>query len=273
MEKIQSAIAKARAARATKPGVAAGRRQTHREAAPVAATEEAWAELPVFEPTAKQLRKGRIVALAKGREATEFDKLRTRMLQQMQARGWKRVAITSPAPASGKSTITLNLGFSLSRQSSMRTVICEMDLRRPSLARILGIPAPQDFARVIDGSDPFSRHAIRPRENLAIGAARGFVDRSAELLQGPQMSGVLDDIEAEYDPDIMLFDMPPLQVSDDTMGFVDKVDCVLIIAAAEKTTIKDIDIAEREVAARSNVLGIVLNKCRYMGPEQSYDYY
>ena len=83
-----------------------------------------------------------------------------------------------------------------------------------------------------------------------------------------------DRIEAEYDPSIFLFDMPPMFVSDDAMAVMGQMDCVLIIAAAESTKIKEIDRCERELAAQTNVLGVVLNKCRYMeGEGYGYDYY
>ena len=68
----------------------------------------------------------------------------------------------------------------------------------------------------------------------------------------------------------MIFDMPPMLVSDDAMAFMGQVDCVLIVAAAETTTINEIDRCERELAAQTNVLGVVLNKCRYL--ERSYGY-
>ena len=71
----------------------------------------------------------------------------------------------------------------------------------------------------------------------------------------------------------MLFDLPPMLVSDDTMAFVGHVDAVLLIAAAEATTIKEVDSCERELASQTNVMGVVLNKCRYMGPEYGYSYY
>ena len=71
----------------------------------------------------------------------------------------------------------------------------------------------------------------------------------------------------------MLFDMPPFQVSDDVMAFADKVDCVMIIAAAERTKMSELDACERELAGVTNVLGVVLNKCRYEVEDNSFDYY
>jgi Mrp family chromosome partitioning ATPase len=272
MEKIQSAISKARAARQnqTWPGrIGAG--------APKAAgksdVDTAWDALPILEPSLDRLRAQRVVTLDKGREGAYFDKLRTRMLHHMQTNGWRRVAITSPGAASGKSTTVLNLGFSLARQLTSRVVMCEMDLRKPSLRRILQLQTERNFTEVVRGNGSFAEHGVRLRPNLALGMARNFVEQSAELLQNPDLRHRLDEIEAQYDPTMMIFDMPPFQVSDDMMAFADKVDCVLIVAAAERTKIEELDACEREIASVTNVLGVVLNKCRYEGPESKYEYY
>lgn len=280
MEKIQTAIAKARAQRAEKSGLPARANVAQGTvSAPVTTpsssrgTDAAWEALTSADLSLKRLRAQRIVTLDRNREAAEFDKLRTRMLQQMQVNNWRRVAITSPGPASGKSTIVLNLGFSLSRQTRSRTMICEMDLRKPSLRRITGLETDHDIVEVINGNAPFAEQGLRFRPNLAVGVARAPVTASAELLQDPKLGVTLDQIEATYDPTVMMFDMPPFQVSDDMMAFADKVDCVMIVAAAEKTKMPELDICEREISNVTNVLGIVLNKCRYTSPESSYEYY
>ena len=277
MEKIQSAIAKARATRATRSPAETPatlrRAEKRQDPATPSRADAAWEALPAFDADPGKLRANRIVTLSQGREATEFDKLRTRLLQQMQAKGWRRLAITSPGPSSGKSTISLNLGYSLARQDTLRTIVCEMDLRRPSLGRLIGLPEKKNFSKVLDGTDPFERHAVRLRHNLAVGIADGFVQQSAELLQSPAIGGVLNEIQRVYDPNLIVFDMPPFEVSDDAIAFADKVDCILIVAAAEMTSVAQIDLCEREFATRTNVLGIVLNKCRYTGADQSYDYY
>lgn len=271
MEKIQSAIAKARAERKTR-APASSFAFRHRE---YEGNEQdaAWNHLPLIEPSARRLRSQRIVTLDRGSEAAGFDKLRTRMLQQMQANDWRRVAITSPGPSSGKSTIALNLAYSLSRQMRSRIILAEMDMRKPSFKKVLQLKTDRDFGEVVQGKAEFVDEGVRVRSNLALGSLRGPVQGSAELLQSAQLAETLDQIEAEYDPTIMMFDMPPLQVSDDMMAFGDKVDCVLIIAAAEQTKIDELDICERELANVTNVLGVVLNKCRYDSLGGSYNYY
>ena len=79
-------------------------------------------------------------------------------------------------------------------------------------------------------------------------------------------------IEEAYQPDLVLFDLPPLLSSDDTLGFISNIDCALIVAMAERTTAQNIDLCESELAAHSNVAGIVLNRCRYASGQYGYGY-
>ena len=276
MEKIQSAIAKARAERngpVPEPAVRRAPSPQLEDISAQAGVGAAWQALAPFSPDPVRLRDNRIVAFAGGHEAVAFDVMRTKLLQQARANGWRRIAITSPSPGCGKSTIALNLAFSLARQPELRTVLAELDLRRPSLASVLGIKGRKSFAEVIEGRADFADVALRCGDGLAVAVNAGPVRNPAELLHGSAVAAALATIENDYAPDLMLFDLPPMLVSDDTMAFVGHVDAVLLIAAAEATTIKEVDSCERELASQTNVMGVVLNKCRYMGPEYGYSYY
>lgn len=285
MEKIQAAIAKARA---TRTGSVPGPDRTPegpmppappapaRRPAPSAAGADhhadRWAALPGFQPEPALLARNHIVTLTGGHAAMGFDMMRTRLIQQLQANGWRRVAITSPGAGCGKSTISLNLGFSLARQPELRTLVAEVDLRRPSLARMLGLRGQHSFAQVLAGRAPLADHALRHGDNLAIASNHTASRNPAELLHSSTVGPALDAIEADYAPDIMIFDMPPMLASDDTMAFMPHVDCVLLIAAAGTTTIAEIDSCERELAAQTNVMGVVLNKSRHAGTNYGYPY-
>lgn len=238
------------------------------------AVESAWSQLTEITPDRTRMQNSRIVTYAgKQQEATAFNVLRTKMLQQMRQNGWRRVAITSPTASCGKSTVSLNLAFSLGRQSDLRTILAEADLRRPSLARVLGLKPRQSFARVLEGTGSFAQNAVRYRDNLAFATNDTAWQHPAELFHSRKVGPILADIEATYRPDVMLFDLLPMLVSDDVMAFVPHVDCVILVAAAETTTVKEIDACERELASQTQVMGIVLNKCRYLGKEYGYSYY
>lgn len=283
MEKIQAAIAKARAARpdadfdkAPEQAVAGAGGSPHNDSShggPEARLTAAWAALPLFAPDPGLLERNHIVTGRGSRGSMEFDMMRTKLLQQIREKNWRRVAITSPGAGNGKSTIALNLGFSLARLPEIRTLVAEVDLRRPSLARMLGLQDRHDFASVLAGKASLADNAIRCGENLAVSTNYGPHRNPAELLYSSTTGPSLKEIEEAYAPDVILFDTSPMLVSDDTIAFMGQVDCALLVAAAGITTVSEIDKCERELAAQTNVLGVVLNKCRDMGPDYGYGYY
>lgn len=278
MEKIQAAIERARAERAELGAAAArqpaapGTASPGIAEAPAPGPEAAWAALQPFTADPARMAAHRIVSFQGGRGAVTFDVMRTKVLQQMRANNWRRLAITSPTQGCGKSTIALNLGFSLARQPDIRTIVAELDLRRPSLSEMLGVSGKASLSQVLEGQADFADVALCHGGNLALATNQRPVRNPAELLHSAGVPAALAAIEAKYQPDILLFDMPPMLVSDDAMAFVGQVDAVLLIGGAEATTIKEIDTCERELATQTNVMGVVLNKCRYMGQEYGYGY-
>ena len=272
MERLQVALEKARAARGSAPrrppksGGPAGPRQPNRQS-------ETWEKLPKVELNPGKLLRNRVVAASGGWDATTFDVLRTKMLHQMRTHDWKRVAITSPGGACGKTTIAVNLAISLARQRELSIVVLDLDLRRPAMARILGVKGERSCWEVIAGDVRFQDQAIRTDENVAISLNHTAGRSPAELLSSPRASQVIDEIEALYRPDVMLFDMPPMLVNDDNLAFMRNVDCAMLVAGAESTTTAQVDVCERDLAEQTSVMGVVLNKCRYVDNDHSYDYY
>jgi Mrp family chromosome partitioning ATPase len=274
MERIQSAIQKARIAREGKVPEAPARATDVSQPgpAPLPARDVAWATLDVYHPNAAHLERSRITTLEPSQMATPFDVMRTRLLKQMRANSWRRLAITSPGPGCGKTMTCLNLAFSLARQPDIRVMVIEVDLRRPSMAKTLGLKAPHAFAEVMAGKASASDNLVRYGMNLAFGTNHSSVRNSAELLQSGAIVEVLADLEKTYAPDLLIFDMPPMQTGDDAIAFLEKADCALLVAAAGATTVAQVDHCERDIAAHTNVMGVVLNKCRYLDKDQSYGY-
>lgn len=235
--------------------------------------KENWRTLPEFSPRPALMIRHRILGYAGGREAGAIDMMRTKILQEMRRNGWRRMAVTSPNAGCGKTTTCLNLAFSLARQPNQRTILADLDMRRPGLAQMLGLKTPQSIASVIAGHDTSADHLQRYGMNLAFGTNSTPVRNPAELLQGAEIGPALARIEIDYDPTVVIFDLPPMMMCDDMIAFAPHVDCVLLLAAAESTTMDDLDRCERELSGVSNVLGVVLNKCRYNDPSYGYGYY
>lgn len=281
MERLEAAMAKARAARRQiKPSIEAAAGGVALDASAGTAAKhgtEDWASLPAIDITPGLARRMRLNAILGTEFSTPFDILRSRVARQMQEGGWTRLAVTSPTMQCGKSTIALNLALSLARYGQLRILLLDFDLRRPSMARMLDIngqAAP--ITGLLRPQGTLAGHAVRYGSNLAICLNSTPVHHSAELLQGEATAAALDRIETDWQPDIMIFDTPPMRGCDDNLGFFSQIDCALIVASAGHSTLAQIDRCEQEVANLTNVLGTVLNKCRYpdktTGFDQSYYY-
>lgn len=273
MERIRDAIQKARQARdgsfdeLVPPSIA-----SHSARRDKSSTDLIWQSMPEFVPDPNYLRRNRVITFAcEDPTHTVFDIMRTKILSSMKQNGWRSLAITSPSPHCGKTMIASNLAFSFARQKELRTVLIDVDLRRPQLAKTLGLQAGPSVASFLSGTEDSTSQFVRFQNNLAIGASHRPKTQSAEILAGSQTRKSLDSLFDALQPDVVIYDLPPLRASDDTLAFLPNADCSLLIVEAEKTAIQDVDEIEQELASKSNLLGVVLNKCRF--ETENYGYY
>ena len=273
MERLQAAIEKARERRLSetpKPGPSL-------EKEPVTARPEpvltgAWEQLPMLKTSERKLTRMRVFTAQKSREAVYFDKLRTKIMQQCRDNDWKRVLITSPTAGCGKSTTAANIAASFSRQRDRRLIVHEMDMRRPSMARMFGHTSQANFSSVLEGSAAYEDVGLRFAENVVLSMNQGPHATPSKLILQDTTPRILDEIDERYKPDLTVIDSPPLLAADDALALLKMVDCALIIVAAEQTTSKEVDSCEKEIAELTNVLGIVLNKCNYLDEDYGYGY-
>ncbi|MFD1330330.1 CpsD/CapB family tyrosine-protein kinase [Mycoplana ramosa] len=226
--------------------------------------EMTWDSLPPLTVNPELAEHNRIVTVNRSNPAySAFDMLRTRLLQCLRQNGWTSVAITSPRASCGKSVVALNLAFSLANQADCRTVLMDLDLKQPGLGRLLGLKKPSAMEDFLNGTCELHEVLHRYGDNLAIGINSRPVKFSAELLQSLNAAKALRDMRKRMTPDVILFDLPPMLPSDDVTAFLPNVDCAILVVAADQSTLDELDVCERELSERSNVAGVVLNRCRY----------
>lgn len=228
---------------------------------------ELWGSLDTFAVDAKLFERNRIITAARKDLAhTAFDVLRTRLLQGLRRKGWKRVAITSPSKDCGKTFSAANLAISLSRQDDCRTILLDFDMRRPSLAKVFGAGktgnlgdmlrgkvAPEDHLRCV-GDNPFDIG-----RNLAVGFNDKVEPYASELLGDKLTAEVLDDMEADFNADVILFDMPPALYHDDVIAARSLFDGVLLVVGGGITKANEVKDVERRLGADTPLLGSLLN--------------
>ena len=265
MEKLQAALEKARMKRGDGSFAISGdtARSPDQKTRQPTRRDEQWTALKQMELSAKALEKHRVVTKEAGTAAAPFDILRTKILVQMRQNGWRRLAITSPMPQSGKTTTACNLALGLGRQSELRTLLLDLDLRSPSMSDYFSYKPEHNVGDVLTGRVPFAEQALRIGDNVAVSMSHGSESDPAKLLLSQETASRLDEIEATYNPDIMICDLPSVLVNDDTRAFLKNVDCALIVIRANQTRYGQFDTCEREIAEQTNVLGTVLNACSH----------
>jgi protein-tyrosine kinase len=231
----------------------------------------AWEELPRLKLDPTTIARNRIVTANRSHTAhVAFDMMRTKLLQSLRQNNWTSVAITSPTPGCGKTFTALNLAFSLANQQDCRTVLLDLDMKRPQIGRTLGIKNAGSMERFLRGEAEVKDLFMRHGDNLAIAPNSHPAQFSAELLQSAVSATALQVMRQKTNPDIILFDLPPMLSTDDVLAFLPNVDCVILVAAAEHTTLSEVDVCEQSLAEKSNVLGVVLNKCQFSPEKYGY---
>ncbi|HTJ59356.1 MAG TPA: CpsD/CapB family tyrosine-protein kinase [Devosiaceae bacterium] len=232
----------------------------------------AWATMAPLKLETRRLTRNRIVTAERADPAyLAFDMMRTKVLRSAHDGKWNTLAITSPTRGCGKSTVALNLAVSIARQPDLRVLLIDLDLRRPRLAQMLGHNPEFTMQQFLKGECRIEEFFVRIGDNLALGAGASSVAYPAELLQDSRTAWSLKRLRQLLRPDIVIYDLPPMLVSDDFVGFLPNVDLAMLVVAAEASTIAEIDVCERTLTEESKLLGVVLNKCRYKA--EQYDNY
>lgn len=208
-----------------------------------------------------RLRTQRIVAFD-SREPTcpSYDILRTRVAQVMTEHGWRTVAITSPNPQAGKTTIAINLALSLARLHESKTVLVDFDLRNPNISNYLGIKHNYNISDLINQKINLSDIAVKSDiGGLFIISNRDSLSETSELIGSRLASQFIEKLKSDFSDAFFVFDLPPMLVTDDALSLLPYMDSVLLVAAIHETRMADLQESEHKLE-NANYLGVVLNK-------------
>jgi capsular exopolysaccharide synthesis family protein len=216
----------------------------------------------------------RIVAFdAAEARSTHFDMLRTQVLQRMDAASCQTVAVTSPRSGCGKTVTAVNLALSVARQSEQSVLLVDLDMRKPQVARYLGLQPAAGVHDVVSGKCKLSEAILVPDlcgHRLAVLASPNPIASPTEHLVSSAMKTTVARLKKDLGRRIIVFDLPPMLSSDDFLAFLPQVDCALLVASAGESTMHDIAECERLIDPEK-FLGCVLNKVA--DTEDAYAYY
>ena len=274
VERLKAAIEKARQEREARGGASQELPATPTAGVPSRRDHPSWEALAEFSVDPARLERERVVSFNRDRAHVPFDLLRTRVMAVCRDRGWTRIGISSPSKSCGKSVVSTNLAFSVARQHEARAMLVDLDLRAPRIAHILGLDEGPWVADFLKGNVPVEKAFRRYGTNLAVCANGRPEPNAAELMHSAATVRALGQARQHLEPDLIIYDLPPMLVVDDTVGFLPNLDAILLVVAAGLTRARQITECEQLIGENTAFLGVVLNKAEDAPlDDQTYEYY
>ncbi len=271
MERIQTALDKAREHRIKSVN---GLQTPHQKkiSSEILAEDITYTETKILKVSSETLTKNRVILANDGESISNAFKIfRTKVLHRMQALGTNTIAITSPTPACGKSLTAINLAANIASDVNYSVLLVDLDLKRPSLHRYFGYDSEPGIAEYLLDEVPLSELLINPGIDRLVVLTAGSkkYPHTSELLSTPRMVALFSEMKKRYANRIIIFDLPPLLVTDDAMVCLPHADASLLVVEDGGTTPDEV-IRSIELMEDTELLGTILNKS---SDQQMLDYY
>jgi protein-tyrosine kinase len=193
--------------------------------------------------------------------ASAFRMLRTQVLQRMDDRGWRSIAILSPNANDGKTTTAINLAVNLAYDNRHTVLLVDYDLRHPAIAANLDMTPEFGLDDVLNGGAKIEQCLYHPAgfDRLVVLPTRAALENSSEALSGMRGRDLVSDLRERYPERIVIFDLPPLLGADDALAFLPLIECGLMVVSERMTRREDL-LRSMELTGRTPILGTVLNR-------------
>jgi Mrp family chromosome partitioning ATPase len=269
MSLIESAIAKARkvvhgSAVRTSPGAqnsAMPRRIPAERRVGGADSPKPVRQYPLCATDAVRMEENRILPQISDRAALRAYKImRTRLLQRLAQNNWQSLAVTGTDTGQGKTLTAINLAIALAQDPNTSVILVDLDLQRPMIGTYMGMTFQHGLGEYLTGEAELDQIIYSPGiERLAVIPNSISFEHSSERLSGPRMLELESFIQAESPQRIVIYDMPPLLLSDDVLTFAPQVDGILLVVSEGFTTRNALK-KSKEILAEMNLIGVVLNR-------------
>ena len=170
----------------------------------------------------------------------------------------KTIVVTSSLVGEGKSTVVVNLAYSLS-QDGARVLVIDCDLRKPSIHENFLLANEKGLTDVLFGKSDLKGVTKKIEDSLFLITAGTILPNPAEILGSKEMENLIKELKINFD--YIIIDTPPILPVSDTLLLASKADATLIVVKARKTKEKMVkESYERLIEAKANVIGTVLNE-------------
>jgi len=222
-------------------------------------------------PTLDELRPlDPAIVVDDGPQLEKCRQLALRVRKELDLRGARSIAVTSGMRDEGKTTVICNLGIALASLSRGRRVaLVDFDLRKPSIAEVLGLKDGCGIEQVLHGKKSLDAARVSVgRPQIDIYPAYEAQRAAHELFVLPRYAETVQLLTNNYD--VVLVDTPPTLLVPDTTLILSQVTACLPIARVGRTRARAFR-QMLELLPRKQILGELMNGGRL--PRFGNDHY
>ena len=171
--------------------------------------------------------------------------------------GGKKIGITSSVPQEGKSTISINLAYSLA-DAGNKVLLIDGDMRRGSIAKKLGKKSTPGLSNYLAGDKSSVVHTNVLIDGLDVIVRGDTPPNPSELLGSEKMEKTFETLAEKYD--YIIVDLPPVNSVADPLIISTYLDGVIIVLRHEHTRSDSVrEMIHRLKFARTHIFGFVYN--------------
>ena len=201
-----------------------------------------------------------------------YRNIRTSILLSFSERPPKKIAISSPNPAEGKTTTVINTGIALS-QTGAQVIIIDSDMRKPRVHKIFGEENGAGLSNFLSGNanlDSVIKRSEIP--NLYYIPSGPIPPNPSELVGSKLFKSMMESLGVRFDH--IVLDSPPVLGFADTTILSTSVDGVILVVLGGKTP-RETLLRAKEVLHQVNakILGVVINRIDIQRSNYGYYYY
>jgi protein-tyrosine kinase len=205
-----------------------------------------------------------------GQFEQECDTLRSAIEAALPGRTSRVLMFTSAVHEEGCTTLVACLGYTLVTRAAARVVLVDANIKAPGLGKLLRL---QPHAGLTDavgrdlGLESVLHSTSTPNLNLVLCGNTPLV--SSEVFGSPRTTSLLESLRQHHQ--YVLLDTPAVMPAPEVAMLCRAADGVILVARANKTDRAVLQKA-RDILKNSggNLLGVVLNRRRYVIPEFLY---
>lgn len=190
--------------------------------------------------------------------AEQYRKLRTNIEYSTFTKEVKTICMTSAKAAEGKTVTVLNLA-TVYAQSGKRTLIIDMDMRKPKIHRAFSLSNSVGLSNLITEELDLEDAVVNVNENLDVLPTGEKLPYPAEFLMSDKVEALMKTLRETYDR--IVIDTPPMTAVTDASIVSRLVDGTVIVIGsrqAETAAVQDIIKGLKDNGA--NILGGVLTR-------------